>query len=66
MILSKSYRCYVITNLIGYLTQKLIRMESSVVAEVQATGITYSGNDDGFEAMKLAAKDVLRDLKAAG
>jgi hypothetical protein len=56
----------VITNLIGYLTQKLIRMESSVVAEVQATGIKYSGNDDGFEAIKLAAKDVLRDLKAAG
>jgi endoribonuclease Dicer len=42
---------------------------SSVVAEVQATGITYSAMRTGlgkFVAKKLAAKDVLQDLEAAG
>jgi hypothetical protein len=50
----------VIANLIGSLTQKLMRMECQwVIAEVQATGIAYSEMRTGlgkFVAMKLAAK----------
>jgi endoribonuclease Dicer len=41
---------------------------SSVVAEVQAAGITYSATRTGlgrFVSKKLAAKDVLKDLKSA-